>query len=120
MKGIVCKTFGPPESLVFEEIPSRPVGPTEVRVAVKAAGVNFPDTLIIQGKYQLKAEPPFVPGAEVAGTVLEVGEKVKHVRVGDLVAALLPTGGYADEVVAQGDQVMPLPRGMDPAEAAAS
>ncbi|MGH8460087.1 MAG: alcohol dehydrogenase catalytic domain-containing protein, partial [Stenotrophobium sp.] len=73
MKGIVCKSFGPPENMVFEEIPSRPVGPTEVRVVVKAAGVNFPDTLIIQGKYQFKAEPPFTPGAEVAGTVTEIG-----------------------------------------------
>ena len=119
MKAIVCKEFGPPEKLVYEELPAPKRGPGEVRIKVSASGVNFPDTLIIQGKYQLKADPPFVPGAEVAGTVLEVGEKVKHVRVGDLVAALLPTGGYADEVVASGDQVMALPRGMDPAEAAA-
>jgi NADPH2:quinone reductase len=118
MKGIVCKTFGPPESLVFEEIPSRPVGPTEVRVAVKAAGVNFPDTLIIQGKYQLKAEPPFTPGAEVAGTVTEIGAKVRHVRIGDEVAAIVPVGGYAEEVVAAGDAVIPLPKGMTHEQAA--
>lgn len=112
MKAIVCKSFGPPESLVLEEVKSRAPGPNEVRIAVKAAGVNFPDTLIIQGKYQLKAEPPFTPGAEIAGTVVEAGEKVKTVRAGDAVAALLPTGGYAEEVTTGADMVMPLPRGM--------
>src|SRR6185295_16758959 len=110
MKAIVCRKFGPPESLVLEDVPSRPLGKNEVRIAVKAAGVNFPDTLIIQGKYQLKAEPPFTPGGEIAGIVLEAGEKVQSLRVGDAVAALLPTGGYAEEAIAPGDQVMPLPR----------
>ena len=118
MKAIVCKAFGPPESLVLEEVPSRPLGKSEVRIGVKAAGVNFPDTLIIQGKYQLKADPPFTPGAEVAGTVLEAGEKVKNVRAGDPAVALVPTGGYAEEVVASSEMVMPLPRGMDFKDAA--
>ncbi|MGH8482106.1 MAG: alcohol dehydrogenase catalytic domain-containing protein, partial [Nevskiaceae bacterium] len=118
MKAIVCRSFGPPESLVFEDVPSRPLGKGEVRIAVKAAGVNFPDTLIIQGKYQLKAEPPFTPGAEVAGTVVEAGEKVKNVRPGDPAVALVPTGGYAEEVVASSEMVMPLPRGMDFKDAA--
>ncbi len=118
MKAIVCKAFGPPESLAFEDVPSRPLGKGEVRIAVKAAGVNFPDTLIIQGKYQLKAEPPFTPGAEVAGTVIEAGEKVKNVRAGDACVALVPTGGYAEEVVAPSEMVMPLPRGMDFKDAA--
>lgn len=119
MKAIICKTFGPPESLVLEEIATRAPGRNEVRIAVKAAGVNFPDTLIIQGKYQLKAEPPFTPGGEIAGTVVEVGEKVKHVRPGDAVAALVPTGGYAEEAIAAGDAVIPLPRGMSMTDAAA-
>jgi NADPH2:quinone reductase len=118
VKAIVCKAFGPPESLVLEEVPSRPLGKSEVRIGVKAAGVNFPDTLIIQGKYQLKADPPFTPGAEVAGTVLEAGEKVKNVRAGDPAVALVPTGGYAEEVVASSEMVMPLPRGMDFKDAA--
>jgi NADPH:quinone reductase len=113
VKAIVCKAFGPPESLVLEDLPSRPLGKSEVRIAVKAAGVNFPDTLIIQGKYQLKAEPPFTPGAEVAGTVIEAGEKVKNVIAGDAAVALVPTGGYAEEVVASAEMVMPLPRDMD-------
>lgn len=119
MKAILCKEFGPPEKLVCEEIDSARMGPSEVRIRVKAAGVNFPDTLIIQGKYQFKAEPPFTPGAEVAGTVLEVGDKVKHIRVGDEVAAIVPVGGYAEEVVAPGDTVMPLPKGMPATQAAA-
>ena len=119
MKAIVCKTFGPPESLTLEEVKSRAPGKSEVRIAVKAAGVNFPDTLIIQGKYQLKAEPPFTPGGEIAGEVVEVGEKIKHVRPGDAVAALVPTGGYAEEVIAAGDTVIPLPRGMAMNDAAA-
>jgi NADPH2:quinone reductase len=118
VKAVVCKAFGPPESLAFEDVPSRPLGKNEVRIAVKAAGVNFPDTLIIQGKYQLKADPPFTPGAEVAGTVLEAGEKVKNVIAGDGAVALVPTGGYAEEVVAPAEMVMPLPRGMDFKDAA--
>lgn len=118
MKAIVCKVFGPPEALVLEEVASRPIGPGEVRVAVKAAGINFPDTLIIQGKYQMKAEPPFTPGAEVAGTVTEVGAKIQHVKVGDDVAAILPLGGYASEAVAASEAVIRLPKGMSHAQAA--
>ncbi len=118
MKAIVCKEFGPPEKLVLEEVPSRKIAANEVRIAVKAAGVNFPDTLIIEGKYQLKANPPFTPGAEVAGKLLEVGEKVKGLRAGDDVAAFLPTGGYAEEVIAASDGVIPIPHGMDHADAA--
>jgi NADPH2:quinone reductase len=119
MKAIVCKELGLPEQLVFEEVKLAPLLPNEVRIQVKAAGINFPDTLIIQGKYQLKATPPFTPGAEVAGLVVEVGDKVKHVRPGDAVAAMLATGGYAEEVNAAADGVMPLPRGMDLTAAAA-
>lgn len=117
MKAVVCKEFGAPEKLVLEDVPAPRMGAGDVRIQVRAAGVNFPDTLIIQGKYQFKAEPPFTPGAEVAGVVMEVGEKVKHIRVGDEVAALVPVGGYAEQVVAPGDAVMPLPRDMPAAEA---
>jgi len=113
VKAIVCRELGPPEKLVFEDVKEAPMGPGEVRIAIKGAGVNFPDTLIIQGKYQFKAAPPFTPGAEVAGTVLAVGEKVKHVKVGDPVAAIVPVGAYAEQVVASGDSVMPLPKEMD-------
>lgn len=119
MKAIVCKQLGSPEQLVFEETALPALKPSEVRVQVKGAGVNFPDTLIIQGKYQLKAQPPFTPGGEIAGVVLEAGDKVKHVRPGDAVAAIVPTGGYAEEVIAPADGVMALPRNMDMTEAAA-
>ncbi len=119
MKAIVCKQLGTPEQLVLEDVTLPAVKPTEVKIQIKGAGVNFPDTLIIQGKYQLKAAPPFTPGGEVAGVVLEVGEKVKHLRAGDAVAALVPTGAYAEEVIAPADGVMPLPRGMDFKDAAA-
>jgi NADPH:quinone reductase len=112
MKAIVCKELGPPEKLVYEDVPSPPLRPNEVRIKVRAAGVNFPDTLIIQGRYQLRADPPFTPGAEVAGEVLEAGDKIKHVRAGDRVAAIVPHGGYAEEVVAPGDTVLPLPKEM--------
>lgn len=118
MKAVICKTLGRPELLVLEDVAGRAPGPTEVRLSVKAAGVNFPDTLIIQGKYQLKAQPPFTPGSEVAGTVLEVGSRIKHVRAGDHVAAIVPYGGFAEEVVASGDAVIPLPTEMDFADAA--
>src|ERR1044071_8493610 len=113
MKAIVCKALGMPEQLAFEEVTLPAVKPTEGKVQVKGAGVNFPDTLIIQGKYQFKGQPPFTPGGEIAGVVLEVGEKVKHVRPGDAVAALVPVGGYAEEAIAPADAVMSLPRGMD-------
>ena len=118
MKAIVCVELGGPEKLVVQDMPSRAIGPSEVRIAVKAAGVNFPDALQIAGKYQMKATPPFTPGAEVAGTVLEVGAKVAHVKVGDKVAAMLPTGGYASEAVAPGDGTLLVPANMDFADAA--
>ena len=119
MKAIVCKELGTPEQLVLDDVTLSPLKPTEVRIQVKGAGVNFPDTLIIQGKYQLKAQPPFTPGGEIAGVVLEAGDKVKHVRPGDTVAAIIPTGGYAEEAIAPADGVMPLPRGMNFTDAAA-
>ena len=93
MKAVVCKELGLPEKLVVEDVPSPKLGAGDVRIKVAGADVNFPDVLIIQGKYQLKAQPPLVPGAGVTGTVLEVGEKVKHIKAGDAVAALINVGG---------------------------
>lgn len=113
MKAIVCKELGGPEKLVFEDVTLPPPGPGEVRIKVAAAGINFPDTLQIQGKYQFKANPPFTPGAEVAGVVTQVGANVRHIAVGDRVAALIPVGGYAEEANAHGDAVMKLPDGFD-------
>ena len=90
MKAVLCKQLGLPDKLVVEDVPSLRPGKGEVVVSVKAAGVNFPDTLIIQGKYQFKPEPPFSPGGEVAGVVKEVGEGVTGWKVGDRVIAAAP------------------------------
>src|SRR3546814_5031759 len=100
-----------PEKLVVEDVPSPKMGIGDVRIKVAGADVNFPDVLIIQGKYQLKAQPPFVPGAGVTGTVLEVGEKVQHIKAGDAVAALINVGGFAEEAVASAAFCMPLQSG---------
>lgn len=77
MKAVLCKAYGPPESLVLEDIEPLKPGKGEVVISVKACGVNFPDTLIIQGKYQSRPPFPFIPGNEVAGTVKEIGEGVE-------------------------------------------
>ncbi len=99
MKAIVCEAFGPPQNLVYRDVPSPVVTPGTVKIRVRAAGVNFPDTLIIQGKYQFKPAFPFSPGAEVAGEVLEVGEGVSHVKPGDRVIGMTVFGGFAEEIV---------------------
>jgi NADPH2:quinone reductase len=87
-------------------------------VSVKAAGVNFPDTLIIQNKYQYKPELPFTPGSEVAGVVQSLGPGVEGARIGDRVIAQTPYGGYAEEVIAEADHLLPIPDAMDFASAA--
>jgi NADPH:quinone reductase len=113
MKAVLCNAFGPPESLVIEDIePPRP-GKDQVLISVKACGVNFPDTLIIQGQYQSKPPFPFIPGSEVAGIVKEVGEGVDHVKVGDRVIAFTGLGGFAEEVIADAPRLIPMPRSMD-------
>jgi len=119
MRAVRCHAWGQPETLSVETLPLPTPAAGEVLLRVHAAGVNFPDTLIIQGKYQFKPELPFTPGSEVAGEVLETGEGVQNVRVGDRVIAFLSTGGYATHAVAQATQVMPLPEGMDYEAAAA-
>ncbi len=118
MKAVLCKEYGPPESLVVEELPSPPLEPGQVRLRVRACGVNFPDTLIIENKYQFKPPLPFVPGGEAAGEVIEVASGVSTVSVGDRVIAMVLCGGYADELVADVSRVMPIPEGMDDATAA--
>jgi NADPH2:quinone reductase len=113
MKAVLCKAYGPPESLVIEDVePLRP-GPGQVVISVKACGINFPDTLIIEGKYQFKPEMPFSPGGEVAGVVKEVGEGVERVRVGDRVIAFTGWGGFAEEVLADAEKLIPMPDEMD-------
>ena len=113
MKAILCKQFGPPDTLVFEEVPSPRPGPGEVVVSVKAASVNFPDVLIIQNKYQFKPPLPFSPGSELAGVVKELGEGVKAFRPGDQVIAFTTYGAFAEEVKTEAARLLPLPEGMD-------
>lgn len=119
MKAVLCKAYGPPESLVIEEVEPLKAGRGQAVIAVKACGVNFPDTLIIQGKYQFKPAMPFSPGGEVAGVVKEVGEGVERVNVGDRVIAFTGWGGFAEEVVADAARLIPIPDGMDFITAAA-
>ncbi|GAB3652807.1 NADPH:quinone oxidoreductase family protein [Ramlibacter alkalitolerans] len=113
MKAVLCKQYGPPSSLVVEEVPAPMPGAGQVLIEVHAAGVNFPDTLIIQGKYQFKPELPFSPGAEVAGVVKALGEGVAGLRVGARVIAATTWGGYAQQVLAPAERVIPMPHDMD-------
>jgi NADPH2:quinone reductase len=112
MKAVVCKQYGPPEALAFEEMPAPALGPGQVRIGVRAAGVNFPDLLIIKGEYQFKPPPPFVPGAEVAGDVLELGEGASGVSVGDRVIAMTVWNGFAEQVVVPAEACLPMPARM--------
>jgi NADPH2:quinone reductase len=113
MKAVVCKQFGPPDSLLVEDLPSPRAGPGEVVLSVKAASVNFPDVLIIQNKYQFKPPLPFSPGSELAGVVKEVGTGVAGFKPGDKVMAFTTYGAFAEEVKTEAARLVPLPQGMD-------
>ena len=113
MKAVVCKQFGPPESLALEELPSPRPGPGEVVISVRAASVNFPDVLIIQNKYQFKPPLPFSPGSELAGVVKEVGAEVRNVQPGDRVMAFTTYGAFAEEVKTEATRLVPLPEAME-------
>ena len=113
MKAVLCRQYGPPETLVIEDLPSPRPGAGEVVVAVKAASVNFPDILIIQNKYQFKPPLPFSPGSELAGVVKEVGDGVKDFKPGDKVIAFTTYGAFAEEVKTEASRLLPLPEGMD-------
>jgi NADPH2:quinone reductase len=112
MKALICREYGPPENLIVQDMPDLQPGPGEVVVRVRAAGVNFPDALIVQNLYQFKPTPPFSPGGETAGEVLAVGEGVQRVKVGDKVMALTIWGGFAEQVLAKQDQIIPMPEGL--------
>ncbi|HEX4895886.1 MAG TPA: NADPH:quinone oxidoreductase family protein [Solimonas sp.] len=113
MKALLCKQFAAPESLVLEEVPDLVPGDTQAVIEVKAASVNFPDTLIVQGLYQFKPALPFAPGGECAGVVKSVGAKVKTVKPGDRVIAFTGWGAFAEQVVADAMQLIPMPAAMD-------
>src|SRR6201999_1485996 len=117
-KAVVCRELGPPESLRLESFASVPLAPGQVRVAIQAAGINFPDILMAAGEYQLKPPLPFTPGVEASGDVIEVDSAAQGVAVGDNVIVKLRHGAYADEAVVTPSQLMPLPSTFDYAEGA--
>jgi NADPH:quinone reductase len=119
MRAILCKEYGPADKLVIEDVPSPEVKGRGVKVKVKAAGLNFPDTLIIEGKYQLKPTMPFSPGGEMSGEVIEVGEKVTRFKAGDRVAGLTGYGAFAEEVIVPEHNILPIPDAMSDEKAAA-
>jgi len=117
-KAVVCRELGPPESLRLETFASAPLMQRQVRVAIHAAGINFPDILMAAGEYQLKPELPFTPGVEAAGEVIEVDGAADGVAVGDRVIVKMRHGAYADEAVVAPSQLTPLPSTFDYAEGA--
>ena len=119
MKAIVAKDFAPLDQLEYADWPEPEATGSDVVIETETIGVNYPDGLLVQGLYQVKPPLPFVPGMEVAGTVIAVGEKVKKFAIGDRVAAMLMTGTYAEKVAAPETAAMKLPDGMDGADACA-
>lgn len=119
MRALVCETLGPVNSHRVQETPDPVPGKRQVAVRVHACGVNFADTLIVQGKYQERPELPFVPGSEVAGEVIALGEGVKGIALGQRVMALTSVGGFAEIALAAADTLIPLPDGIDFTDAAA-
>ena len=109
MRALLCKSYGLPETLVVEELPSPVPGPGQMVIDVKAAGVNFPDALIIQNKYQLKPALPFSPGAELAGIVTSVGDGVTRFKPGDAVCGASGYGAFAEEVVVDAAKMFAKP-----------
>ena len=120
MRAVVCKAFGPPEDLVVETVSDPVAGPGEVLIDVKAAAVTFPDTLMLENRYQYKVTTPFVPGGEVAGVVAAVGTGVTTPKVGDrVVAGLARSGAFAERAVASAAAARVLPDGVGFAESTA-
>lgn len=118
MRAVVCTEFGPIEALEVKEIELRPPGPGEARVKIEAAGVNFPDTLIVQGKYQVRPDRPFIPGAELAGIVEAVGEGVVDLEPGAKVIGMVGQGAFAEAVNVRTSRLMRRPSSMDAVTAA--
>ncbi len=113
MKAIVCNSWGLPDTLVLEDLPDVVPAAGQVAIDVQAAGVNFPDVLIIQNKYQVKPGLPFIPGSELAGTIRAIGDGVTGFKIGDRVIAFVGQGAFAQQVAVPAQAVMPMPPGMD-------
>ncbi len=119
MHAWLCETLDGVEALQWKELPTPEPKAGEVRIAIEAASLNFPDLLIVQGKYQFKPPLPFVPGAEFAGRVDAVGDGVTHLKVGDAVAAIAGTGGFGTHAIVDVTRVLPLPPGFAISDGAA-
>lgn len=119
MRAIVCREWGGPEKLTVNDVPPPPLRDGAVRIRVHAAGVNFANILLIAGQYQEKPAFPFIPGAEAAGEVTEIGAGVNGLKVGDRVMALTGLGSFAEQVVVDAQRVLPIPDAMEFASAAA-
>lgn len=112
MRALICRQYGTPDTLAIEDIEPPALKPGHVRVAVRTVGVSFAVILGIAGKHQNKPGLPYIPGGELAGTVLEVADDVAHVKAGDRVAALISAGGYAEQAVVPARNVWPIPGDM--------
>lgn len=119
MKAIVCNKFGTPDTLKYQEIETPNPKEGELLIRVKACSVNFPDTLIIQGKYQFRPAFPFSPGSDIAGVVEKVGENVQHFTVGDAIVGFIPFGGFAEKAIVNAKDCFPKPKGMSMVNASA-
>jgi NADPH2:quinone reductase len=113
MKAALCTHYGPPEEMVVQDVPSPSPRKGQVVITVKACGVNFPDVLMIQDKYQFKPALPFSPGGEIAGIVKEAGEGVTAFKPGDRVIVSIGSGGFAEEAVADAARCVPMPTNLD-------
>ncbi|HEY4396301.1 MAG TPA: alcohol dehydrogenase catalytic domain-containing protein, partial [Acidimicrobiia bacterium] len=119
MRAAVCRSYGPPEAVQVEELPSPTLAPGQARVRVGTAAVNFPDVLLVSNEYQIKVPTPFVPGSEFAGVVAEVAHGVDDIVVGDRVSGTGLVGAFAEEVVVPADAITRIPAGVDERLAAA-
>ena len=118
MKAVLCEKLGGPSTLSIVDMPLGPPKEGEVKIGIKAAGINFPDILMVAGKYQHKPELPFIPGFEVAGEILEMGSASDEFHCGDTVMAHMRTGGYAEQCIAPLEKIRPLPENFDFAQGA--
>lgn len=118
MKAVVCNQYGPPENLDIEEWPSPQAGAGQVVISVRAAGINYPDALLVQGKHQYRPDPPFCFGGELAGVVKETGPGVTEFSVGDRVYGSRLRGAFAEEVAIHVDKIMPMPENLSFEQAA--